>query len=128
MSNGTKVYSAGEMMTALCVWEAMLAMRLGAERDGTDIESPMMAVWGDAGAYEMRDRATEIAVWIESLFGDSDAGDMSHPMRALCDAESFDWEIIPAILDMLQWDAERLSWSKPDNVVARLQAKFAIGD
>ena len=118
-----KLYTAAEMQAALCVWEAMLDKRMSSKEP----ESPFMVMWDGSGAYEMRDRATEIAVWIESLFEDSKWGDMTHPWRALCDALSFDWEIVPTLLDMIEWEGAGYgaSWMKPTGSPAEIADRIA---
>ena len=113
-----KLYSAAEMQAALCVWEAMLDKRMSSKEP----ESPFMRTWDNSGAHEMRDLATEIAVWIEALFEGSERGDMSHPWNALCDALSFDWEIVPAVIDMIEWDD--FDWVRPTGTAAEIAARL----
>ncbi len=111
-------YTHPEVLAALCVWEEMLAKRC---RDKT--MTPFMRAWDLGGSGAMRGHAVDVGRWIESLFVGA-PGDLADPMNALCDKYPFDWEVVPALVDIVAW-GQWSGWTAPSGTPAEIAARVA---
>lgn len=111
-----RVYSNAE--TALCVYEDLLdSLRLSSPEIVRKPTTPHdMAVnrWReDAGIYALRQFAIEIAPAIDLAWQECGGASES--------ALSFDWEIVPAILRMLDINEDALTIPSVTDIVARIR-------
>lgn len=83
----TKVYNEHEVFSALCVWEHILENR-------DDYES----YFDQFGTATMRDAATIAGVFIEKVHK------ILQDQHYEC-SEDFDWEVVPALCRMLDWES-----------------------
>lgn len=83
-------YTDMQCETAQIVWEVMLDTR----KPGTLMD----AAWNDTGTYAMRGAARSIALQIEHEWQQ-----VSEDQR---DGLAFDWEVVPAVLDITEWIAD----------------------
>jgi hypothetical protein len=105
------LYSSCDVEAALCVFEWMMD-----ERDKS------MKDWFDGtGWAAMRSVAADVGVWCNSLY--------EHVPEKWVEGQAWDWEIIPAMLDQLDWNkvvgfcqyGEKTEpWPATDEVVAKL--------
>ena len=96
--------TAGVAMTAMVVWEEMLAMRSRA--DLLEISTPLKTIWEDEGTHEMRAIAFRIARWLEDYLCTSPS------FEKLIDNWAFDWEVVPLFLRFVTW-GPHADWTPP---------------
>lgn len=97
------------MLTALCLWEAMLDQR---ENIAT-----LDRVWDQMGTWEMRQQAINLAPQFDDLW---DKLNESLEAQKL-DGMSFDWEFVPLLLPYVCWAGGCASgWTISDESVAQL--------
>jgi hypothetical protein len=98
--DGGRQFTAIELEAALCVWEAMLYFR-GLHEDRRPVSDNivgMSKVWDAAGWQAMRCRAAEIVPIVLDVY----AG-LSDILER--DGFTFDFDLIPAIVETLHWSA-----------------------
>lgn len=94
----TRVFTLLEMEAALCVWEATIE-RLEVERIEANEDtppSPLIAAHEAFGTVTLRHASYEIGRFVLAVY---DAGDTNDAW----DGWAYDWEIVPAILDYVEW-------------------------
>ena len=98
-------------MTALCVWEELLARHEAESDAGVD------AMWDAIGTASMRVMALEIAELLDGVWHDMD--DDKHEF-------SFDWEFCPAAIDYVIWDVDnqRVSILPTKEIVPKVLQKL----
>ena len=79
------------MEAALCVWEELLN-----RFDNTTEHAALNHFWGEAGTVHMRSLSPAIGSWIVESF--------SLVERDSFDGHAYDWEIVPAYVDLIVWD------------------------
>ena len=96
--------TTGVAMTAMIVWEEMLAMRSRA--DLMDVMTPLKTIWEDEGVNEMRAIAFRIARWLEAYLVTSPS------FEKLIDNWAWDWEVVPLFLRYVTW-GPHADWTPP---------------
>lgn len=96
--------NAETVMTALCIWEAMLEHR--------EEVATLDNVWEAEGVYAMRQKAINLAAAVDALWWKLDGDD--HRL----DGVTFDWEFIPALLHYVDW--RHGGWTVPKDVLGHL--------
>jgi hypothetical protein len=91
-----------EMDAVLCVWDEMSLRRdkIGADVDPFDMErdAGLNAYWSDHGVAGMRALAPGLGLWAEAVWLL-----LTEDQK---DATVFDWELVPKLLDLVQWPAD----------------------
>lgn len=102
-----------EVSAALCVWEILLdATDLRTSlSEGTEAEiafrTGVRACWDGTGAYEMRDEALKLGIWIEEIYKLINHDVVEEHYTA------FDFDFVPAALLLVDWT--RSNPMKPDD-------------
>lgn len=78
-----------QLNTALCVWEYLLDYK----------QKSYVECREDYGVCEMRDAVGGIATWVNLVYSFLDEG--------FKDYHCFDWDIVPAIVNTILWDAHQ---------------------
>jgi hypothetical protein len=91
-----RVYTHGEIIDTLCVWEAMLDVR--ALRHEPAYTDQLNELWDDAGVYEMRSIAIAISDRITGAWMDLE-GTPADP----CGELAYDFEFVPIMLAFIDW-------------------------
>lgn len=86
-------YSTLEMEAALCVWEDINERTL---LDKTSTHAGMVAARENWGSCEMRHASMAIGRWCLSVYDAAGGSDTF-------DGWAYDWEVIPAMLDLIDW-------------------------
>ena len=95
--NEKPAYTHLELEAALCVWED-INLRTGAEN-----RHEGMAEWRDiVGTVAARHASIDLARYVLQVYA---AGNASDPRGDAWDSWVYDWEIVPAILDTVVFDA-----------------------
>lgn len=95
-------YTESNVEAALCVWEDLLA-RTSGDLSGDD---PGLDAFLHAnGTVVLRQHAVSLGVWVDQAYGL-----MNEDVR---DAVPFDWEIVPALMDLVEWRADGYSTPLP---------------
>lgn len=98
---GGETYSPLQAEAMLCLWEEMLDRQREAAHarpeDITPAQSVLLQVWEDEGSVAMRHHAKDLAAFALAVYD-------AIPDN-LTDGHAYDWEVIPAILDRVQWRA-----------------------
>lgn len=104
--NVADAFTDMECETAQIVWEAMLE-RNGKQPD----EHPFERTWENYGVYGMRQIARGMALSIEAQWRAVDEQQR--------DGWSFDWEVVPNALDLVEWDPENGTATLPEGAVQK---------
>lgn len=99
--DGHRLFTVGEVETALCIWEAMLYFR-GLHEDGRvvpDSIARMSELWDTAGWQAMRLCALEIVPLAQDAYAA-----LSDVLEK--DGFTFDFDFIPAVVGTLLWSEE----------------------
>lgn len=93
------VYSSLQAEAMLCLWEEMLDRHRDASHarpeDITPAQSALLKLWEDEGTVGMRHHAKDLAAFALAVYDAIPAN--------LTDGHAYDWEVIPAILNAVQW-------------------------
>jgi hypothetical protein len=92
-------YTTLEMEAALCVWEAMLDRKAADKPFHGD---GLLAFWERRGTVETRHAAIPVAQFALKVF---DALGGADAIEAL-DLIPYDWAFIPAVVNLVTWEAE----------------------
>lgn len=88
-------YTALEMEAALCIWEWI-------NDHTTTEEAPAYPALNDAreahGTFALRSAVPALATWLLTVYDAALAGEW--------DSHSYDWEIVPAIMGLVEWRAD----------------------
>lgn len=85
----SRQYEPEEVYAAMCIWEALLEMRGGSEREGAPAAATILDErWDGTGVLTMRDWALDMVDAIEAGWREVD-GPYGDP---------FDWEFVPDML------------------------------
>ena len=107
-------YSKDQLETCLCVWEAILAMRNGADKAG--LPDGLQKKFERHGASGIRiELVPSVAAWVDKVYPliSSEARDLN----------AFDWDIVPAIMDEIDWSSSDFP-SDHASVAERVSAKL----
>ena len=108
-----KIYTELEAEAALCLWEAMIEAKAEAEKlqdCGVGGGDDLLNAWEDTGTMFMRHEALRLAHVVCETFA-------LIPVD-LRDGHSFDWEIVPAILDTFRWSHAGGAHDEPAQIAA----------
>jgi hypothetical protein len=85
-------YSHLQVEAALCIWESLMR-----DYDATpfDTETPFATYWREHGTVHMRHLSIALAGYCLAVYD-------ALPADAR-DGRPYDWEVIPAILDTIDW-------------------------
>lgn len=122
------------MLTMLCVWEAMLDRTLSSDEvelnkekfEGWHLE--MNRLWHGIGYYEMRGLVIDrIAPWVDQVYAvlERQLGDESLTQLGY---DAFDWEFVPYLLTQVEWSEpnDRPFLEDAERVAAKMIADAAI--
>lgn len=108
-----KIFTEQEGEAALCLWEAMIEAKCAAEERedyGDGVGSDLLAAWEDTGAMFMRQEALRLAhVICETV-----------PLISVevRERHTFDWEVVPAILNTFRWTHAGGAHDEPAQIAA----------
>ena len=106
-------YTEDQVDAALCVWEELLSRISDFKPESyTGLE----AFKDQNGTCTLRQQAVGLGVWVEQawLLIDEDVRD----------CYAFDWELVPALLDLVEWGSGSLSHPLPADAAATVNAAF----
>lgn len=97
---------------ALCVWEDMLARR----HEFPERNPEMVRLWDEFGTVHMRSLSPAIGSWIVEATGLIE--------RDSLDASPYDWEIVPAFVELVDWSRTGSTGYKPTLMAPAAAAKL----
>lgn len=99
--------------TALCLWEACLECKFAAE---SDEKSPLLIYWGEKGTSATRAETLVWAEWVNQVYEELPG--------TVTDGFCFDWELVPAMLNLIQFDGDTYRLPSVESAVEALTEEF----
>lgn len=107
------IYTLGHVENAMIIWEWMV------ENRNKEPAGPFQRRYDYEGIADMRILAASLAIWAEDVW---------RVLPEYLGGLSFDWEVLPAILERIDWDSWPLALPDPLDAIDAVSRTFGAVD